>query len=636
MNRYFTSFFFVLLFVVSAGSSAILDDESQTTLIIEPHIGDNFTSVTQIYSLTEKGLTQFEILTISLSYADLHIFDDKGDLDYEIGNNIIIGRNIYRKITVYFREPVTPPYAFTVTYWYFTSATGKPLTGKYKYTIVNVTDSTTVVFDIPLTGITETSRSSPKASVEEQENSTTFTYHFSEDTIITLAYEPKESIDYSNTETKLFQNSNTFEVTYPVEAAIFLEDIAFFIEYAFPVFLKETGIPLRFDTIKIELDKEEDTWAAAAYRGDGEIRILINNTASYPSQFLAHELTHSYIGDFPRYLEEGMANYFEGRVARSFAAPRPENYIYNRESFFQTYERQFKESVDITQLRYGLGLTDHQEALIYAKYSKGTHVIYEIAYVCGEETVQEMLQVLTEIRDCDVNQLIYEISKGDEVYQILKGYKFDVVPPYAYPAEELLQEVRGESWWSRVLCFGSGFNNKIREAAPEDIEGIKADIQHTGEVASNTVLVADGIAVGVLLLLGIVIFRKVYRIHKRNPRIVYYVYFVPVAAAFVLFSSFFYEFLFNGYKFMWIARNVLAPWGLGICFGVAVVVLLVQYCPGREKMKVIVDVVWSALFFGILVMVAYFYTFWGILLGLGYAVSLVGLFIVRRRGAVVE
>jgi len=111
---------------------------------------------------------------------------------------------------------------------------------------------------------------------------------------------------------------------------------------------------------------------------------------------------------------------------------------------------------------------------------------------------------------------------------------------------------------------------------------------------------------------------------------------VPVAAAFVLFSSFFYEFLFNGYKFMWIARNVLAPWGLGICFGVAVVVLLVQYCPGREKMKVIVDVVWSALFFGILVMVAYFYTFWGILLGLGYAVSLVGLFIVRRRGALVE
>ena len=56
-------------------------------------------SVTQAYYLTQKGITEFDILTV-LSFTDLRIFDEKGDLGYEIGENVIIGKNAYRTITV--------------------------------------------------------------------------------------------------------------------------------------------------------------------------------------------------------------------------------------------------------------------------------------------------------------------------------------------------------------------------------------------------------------------------------------------------------------------------------------------------------------------------------------------------------
>ncbi len=628
MNRTLPSLFFVLLFVFSITAR----EESQTTIIIEPDIGNNTISITQIYCLTQEGLTSFQILTISLSYADLEIFDDTGNLDYEIGDNIIIGRNIYRKITVFFREPVKSPYTFTVKYYYFTSATGKPVTGKYLYTITPITDSTVVIYDVPLTDITETSRSSPKAVIEEDADSTRFIYEFSKKTTIILNYELKEGIDYADIETRTFyQKGYTFEVTYPEKAEVFLEDIEFFIDSVFPVLLEEAGVPLRFTKISVELVKEEDTWAAAEYKGEGKIRILINNTASYPSQFLAHELIHSYIGDFPRYLEEGVADYFEDGVGRHFAKPRPENYIPNQESFFQTYERQFNEVVNITQSRYGLGLTDHQEALIYAKYSKGTNVMYEIAYACGHETMQEMLRTLKVERDCSLNQLVYNLSEGDEVYRILKKYQFDVVPPYAYPAEELLQEVREQSWWGATLCFVLRFKEKIRAATPENIEAVKQDIQSIGEIASKTDLLADGVVLMLLFFLGAFSFRGINRKRKENPRILYYFYCVPVLVALVLFSYFLYEFLFNGYKFGWILRNILVPWGFGIGCGVAVVLLLLQYLKGRER-RIVVDGIWSASFFAVLVAAAYFYGFTGILVMLGYTLSLMVLFIMRRRG----
>jgi hypothetical protein len=628
MNKYVPLSFFVLfLFLpVTAG------EDSLTTITIEPRIGENSLMVTQTYQISQEGLTTFEVLTISLSYADLHIFDETGDLDYEIGKNIIIGRNIYRKITVFFREPTNPPFTFTVKYWVPTTVTGKPITGKYIYKIVNVTDSTIVKFVIPLTGITETSRSTPKAEIEEREDSTVFTYRFSEDTVIILNYELKEGIDYTDTETETFLYQDyTFEVTYPRKTEIFLEDIKFFIDYGFPVFLKETGTPLRFTTLTITLDKEEHTWAAAEYRGEGDIRILINNTASYPSQFLAHEFIHSYVGVFPRYLEEGIADYFEGQVNRIFAPPRPGNYIPNTEPFFQTYERQFGELVDITESRYGLGLTDHQEALIYAKYSKGTFLIYEIAYSCGHETVQEMLAILKEERNCDINRLIFLLTEGDTVYKILNRYGFDVVPPYAYPAEELLEEVEERSWWSNVLCFVFQFETKIRTADPGDISQIKADIEHTGEIASQTGLIANGVVLVFLFFIGGVALRKIYRIRRENPRMLYFGYAIPVGVALSLFSYFFYEFLFSGYKFRWILGNILAPSGLGFTSGVGILLLLMHYCPKEGKAKFTVDVVWSAWFCAVFVVGTGFFAIGGIALVLGYVMSLLVLLIIRRR-----
>ncbi len=625
MNRYVPFFFLLLLtFSVIGGT------HSQTLITIEPHIGEYAISVTQTYTLDE-GLTEFEILTLSLSYADLSISDEKGDLDYQVGQNVIIGRNIYRYLTVYFREPTEPGYTFTVSYWFPTYTTGKPLTGKYVYRIVNLTDSTVVKITIPLTGITETSRASPSPVVEEHENSTTFLYEFSEDTTITLPYELEEGIDYTNTETESISHLDyTFEVTYPEGAEIFLEDVKYFITTMFPVYLELTGTPLQYERIKIALAKEEDTWAAAEYRGGGRIRILINNTASYPSRFFAHELTHSYIGDFPRYLEEGMAEYFEGQTASHFALPRPDDYIPNEELFFQTYERQFGERVDVTQFRYGLGLTDHQEALIYAKYSKGTYIIYEIAYFCGHGTIQEMLKILKEHKDCDVNFVIFQISEGETVYTILKRYGFDVVPPHAYPAEALLQEVQEQSWWSYVLCFVSGFKSDIRAAAPDDIAGLKGDIAHTGDIASKTVLLADGVVVVLLIVVGYVTAKKVYYARKENPKIGYYGYLIPVIISSGAFSYFLYEFLFSGYKFRWILRNILTHWGLGIVLGAIIIVAVTRVFPeGRQKYAA--DVVWAASFFVLLMLAAYFVTLSGLMLTSGYAISLATLFIMRRR-----
>ncbi len=628
MNRYVIPFFFVLLLLTSTTAQK----GSVTTFTIEPHIGEHSVSVTQTYTLPE-GLTQFEILTVSLSYADLHIFDDRGDLEYEVGDNIIIGRNIYRKITVFFREPTESHYTFTVTYWFPTFATGKPITGKYVFRIVNLTDSTVFNVVIPLSGITHTSRASPDPVVQEKSDSTTFSYEFSEDTTIILTYELEEGIDYTDTEIETIScQGYTFEVTYPRKAEIFLEDIQAFVDSAFPLYLVETGTSLRFDHIDIALDKEEDTWAAAEYRGNGKIRVLINNTVSYPSQFLAHELTHSYIGDFPRYLEEGMANYFEGRTVSHFALEVPENYIPNRELFFQTYERQFGERVDVTKSRYGLGLTDHQEALIYAKYSKGTHIIYEIAHSCGHETVQEMLKILKEQRDCNVNALLYQLSQGDVVFGILKEYGFDVVPPYAYPTEEVLEEVKEQSWWSYVLCYGSGFKSKVRAASPEDVVGIKQEIERTGEIASKTLLLADGVVVVLLLFAGVFTVRRVNGKRKENPEIVYYGYFIPVAIASIVFSYFLYEFLLNGYKFRWISKNLLIPWGLGIFCGVLVIFVLWRWVPAEGRKKHTVDVVWSVIFFVLLVGVILFFMLQELMLVLGYVISLIGLFIVKRRG----
>ncbi|MGD2246818.1 MAG: hypothetical protein PVF58_00310 [Candidatus Methanofastidiosia archaeon] len=604
---------------------------SHTTITLQPDIGENIMYVTQEYTLTEPGLTTIEIITVSLSYADLTIYDKKNTLDYTIRDNIIIGKRMYRTITIFFKEPLSSEYTFTVHYWYPTTATGKPLTGKYQYTILNITDTTTLQFDIPLTNITLTSRSHPTPSVTRKEDSTIFSYTFSEDTTIVLAYEPTTGIDYSNTKTATFsQNGYTFDVTYPAQADIFLEDIQFFIESVFPVYLEKTGTPLRFDSVSIVLDKEEDTWAAAEYKGNGNIRVLVNNSASYPSQFLAHELTHSYIGDFSRYLEEGIANYFERQANNPFFPSPPDNYIPNTLPFFAVYENQFNETVDITYQRYGLGITERHEALIYAKYSKGTNAIYEIAHTCGHETVQEMLAILKDNRDCDPNFLIYELTQGDTVYAILKKYGFDIVPPHAYPAERALNTLCTQSWWGYILCVASRFKSKIRETPVEDIPELTEAIEKRGKFASETTLLANILLFGVCLVAGITIARKVYNAGKRDSKVLVYFYLIPVVVGLVFFSYFLYEFLFNGYKLRWILKNVVLPWGWGIMAGV-VIIVMVEEVVARVNIKGSIETVWALLFFVLGIGGTYFLGLWGVLLALGYVVSLAVLFTMRRK-----
>ncbi|MBU7043594.1 MAG: hypothetical protein HXS47_08385 [Theionarchaea archaeon] len=625
MKRYVLLAFFLFLLVPSTGGPG-----SKTIYEVTPHIGNETVSVTQTYYLTEEGLTRFDALTLSLSYADLRIFDEQGDLDFEVGENIIIGKHLYRTLTVQFRTSLTGPYTFTISYWYPTHATGKPLTGKYVYNIVNLTDSTQFILSVPLTDIRATSRSSPQPSVEYREDATVFSYQYSEDTRITLAYVPEEEIDYGDVQTDRYPFEDYFfEITYPRKAALFREDIEFFIEYMFPVYLQETGIPLRYETIEIALDREEDTWAAAEYLGGGKMRVLINNTASYPSTFLAHELTHSHIGDFPRYLEEGMANYFEGRVSRIFTPPLPNSYIPNRESYFQTFERQFNTTVNITEDTYGLGLTDYQEALIYAKYSKGTYCVYEIASVCGYETVQHMLSILSEQSDCSLNYVIAHLAEGDQIYEILKKYGFRVVPPYMYPTQELLEETQDDSWWGYVLCALAGYQSRITEGEPEDIPALESEIEDTKLKAAQTLWVMNGLFMVVTAVGVWVCSKKIYRAVKKNPQNAYYFYLIPMFIALFIFGYFLYEFLFHGHKARWICENVLLLWGMGILSG-SVIALLSAYALFRRTTLYVPEVIWAVLFFVTVSSTAYFSVMKSILWGVGYGVSAGVLFIIRR------
>ncbi|MGC1121008.1 MAG: hypothetical protein WBA22_07930 [Candidatus Methanofastidiosia archaeon] len=628
MKRWIIPFFALLL--LSPGATK---DISHTLIIIEPHIGENRIDVTQEYTLTTSGLTEFEILTIALSYVDLHIFDDQKELDYEIGDNILVGKNIYRKVTVFFPQPITAPYHFTVDYWFITSGTGKPVTGKYLYNIVNLTDTTVVTISVPLTDITATSRASPTPDITRTEDRTIFSYELGEDTSIILPYEPEEGVDYNDTASRTFSyQSYSFKVTYPKKAEVFTEDIKTFVEEAFPIFLEETATPPEYQHFEITLDRREDTWAAAEYVGSGRINILINNTASYPSQFLAHELTHSYIGDFPRYLEEGMANYFQNQVAGRLAPPLPERFIPSQEWYFQSYERQFGEVVDVTAPRYGLGLTDKQEALIYAKYNKGMYLIYEIDHTCGQETVQQMLHILAEGRDCSLDYLVHSLDKGETVYAILRKYEFEVVPPYAYSAELLLTKVEQESWWSLVLCHGSGFKSDLTTVDPGDVLKIMGDIENVRDLASQTVAVVTGLVVGLLGGCIVTCGGKIYYARRRNPSVVYYLYFVPVIGSCVGSGYFLYELLFSGYKLRWILLNACAPWVLGLLSGVMIIiaafVLLEKWIVNSG---VILDVVWATFFFALTVMAMYFLMLQGILLGLGYAMSLVAVAFLKNQ-----
>ncbi len=623
MNQYFLLILLLLFSRVPASAEG-----SETYIIIQPHIGENYTSVTQTYHLREEGLTHFEVLTLSLSYGGIKVFDEAGDLDFEINDNVIIGKNVYRQVTVFFRQPTKGDSTFTVEYWFLTYSTGKAVAGKYTYRIANLTDSTVVQFVVPLTNISETKEASPTPVREEKENSTVFSYHIFEDTTIVLAYEVKD-MDYKDTDTETFVYKNyVFEVNYPRKAGVLLEDIRFFINSMFPVFLEETGDVLDFRKITLELTKEEDTWAGAEYSGRGNIHIFINNTATYPSHFLTHELIHACIGDFPRYLEEGMATYFEARVSDPFAPELPETFIPSRESFFQTYERQFNEVVDITQSRYGLALTDHQEALIYAKYSKGASAIYEIAYSCGHETVREMLAALSEKEDADLNWVIYRVAEGEKVFRILKNYGFHVVPPYAYPAESLLEEVK-QSWWGFLVCSFYRYEERIESAAPGEIPGIKEEIRATKEMVSRTVVVADGAVIIILLSVGILTVRKGYRAYKKNSGVLINLYLPPVVGAFLVLGYFLYEFLFHGYKLEWILRNILFPWVWGILAGVLVILLLgtLKY----QKIRITIDVVWSLAFFVILILSIHFSLLLAITVSLGYVTSLLVLFRIRRK-----
>lgn len=628
MKRWIIPFFALLLL-----SSGATKDTSHTLIIIEPHIGENRIDVTQEYTLTTNGLTEFEILTIALSYVDLHIFDDQKELDYEIGDNILVGKNIYRKVAVFFPQPITAPYHFTVKYWFITSGTGKPVTGKYLYNIVNLTDTTSVTLSVPLTDITATSRASPTPDITRTEDRTIFSYELGEDTSIILPYEPEEGVDYSDTASRTFSyQSYSFTVTYPEKAEVFTQDIKTFVEDWFPIFLEETATPPEYQHFGITLDKREDTWAAAEYVGSGRINILINNTASYPSQFLAHELTHSYIGEFPRYLEEGMANYFQNQVAGRLAPPLPEHFIPSQEWYFQTYERQFSEPVDVTSSKYGLGLTDKQEALIYAKYNKGMYLIYEIDHTCGQETVQQMLRILAEERNCTLDYLVHRLDKGEDVYVILRKYGFEVVPPYAYSAELLLTEVEQESWWSLVLCHGSGFKSELVTADSGDVPEIMGDIEHVRDLASQTVAVVTGLVVGLLSGIVVTCGRKMYSARKRNPSVVYYLYLVPVIGSCMGSGYFLYELLFSGYKLRWILLNACAPWVLGllsgIMIGIAAFILLEKWIVNSGA---ILDMVWATFFFALMVLAMYFLMLQGLLLGLGYVMSLVAVVFLKRQ-----
>ncbi|MFQ5892375.1 MAG: hypothetical protein ACE5HW_06240, partial [Candidatus Methanofastidiosia archaeon] len=327
MKRYL-----LILCLVLIQTSPMTSEEnyhSEVLITIIPHIGESYEEVFQEYTLkglSGSNLSNFKTYVIYTNLLNLRVFDDAGNLEFDFGEPILFGVRRYISLNIHLRENMGEEYKFTVSYLRRTYATGTVLTGEYWFYVKKDTDKLQVRYIIPLTGIVLKGNYSPEPKVFEKENETHFLFDIGGEDVtkITLEYGPKEEIDYADIEQiteKLTVKGveYTFNLKYPSDAQILGEDLKFFVKEMFPVLIEETNVHFPNPIFSISLiEKGSVEWAAAHNMGHGRVEVFISDPHAYPSIYLTHELVHSYLSGIPLFLNEGLADYFEGRVLAHF------------------------------------------------------------------------------------------------------------------------------------------------------------------------------------------------------------------------------------------------------------------------------------------------------------------------------
>jgi hypothetical protein len=441
---------------------------------------------------------QFTTYLVADALFNLTVRDTQGSLRYKFGAPVLFGMRRYVPLTITLRGGKNE---VEISYDRETMATGTTVSGEYWYYLKRTTDVAVVEYHIPLDNIEVKRDTDPVPDAISYGNPTVITYRITGGDIVKLTtrYVRKGGIDYKKTKTSeekilVGETTYTFTLTYPENADALADDVRFFIKEMVPKIIEETGYPLTQKSFHITLkERGELDWAAAVNRGGGVMEFYIETPHSYPSVTLPHEIIHSYIQGVPTFINEGLANYFEWKVVAGFTRNLGEPSYAPQEWYWQTYERQYKEFVDI-RTDYGESGNDKLESLISSKYDKGTYLITLIAQTAGEDTVREMLQIIAKRQQSSSGPISLDYivlnlpKKGAEVSEILRDprFGFQVTEPGKAEVLHLVTLMKNDSWWASLIALTSDYEGKVKAARVGNLEELKGEIEEKRQFARRT------------------------------------------------------------------------------------------------------------------------------------------------------
>lgn len=517
---------FIVILLLPRGYA---QNSTYSETIITPHIGEGWETIKMKFIVEGESFTAY---LVDDALYNLKVRDAQGDLTYEFGQPVLFGKRPYVPMTVRLRGGRSE---FEISYDRETTATGTKISGEYWYYLKKTTDVAIVEYHLPLDNIEIRNDTDPAPNNITYGNPAIVTYRITKGDVvkITTQYMRRGGIDYKKTKTTeervtVHEKEYTFILTYPADAEVLAEDVRFFVRSIVPTLIEETGYPLRQSTFHITLkEKGEMEWAAAVNRGGGTIEYFIETPHSYPSTILPHELIHSYIEGVPTFVNEGLANYFEGKVLSHYAPTMGYPSYYPPEWYWQIYERQYKEFVDI-KTDYGESGTDKLESLISAKYDKGTYLIVLMERKAGKKTVREMLQIIAKRSEnthgpISLDYIISNLSENREtVYRILSDpmFGFDVSDPGKEETMHALQEMKNDSWWASLIAMLYDYEGKIKSARMDEMEKIRGEIERERVFAQKTLMGVDVIVIVFLIGGGILSVSAFRTMGRRNEFVV--------------------------------------------------------------------------------------------------------------------
>jgi hypothetical protein len=514
----------IALIIISLFPYSLAQNETYSETIITPHIGEGWESTRMRVIVSGE---QFTTYLVADALFNLAVRDTQGSLRYEFGLPVLFGKRRYVPLTITLRGGRNE---VEISYDRETMATGTTVSGEYWYYLKRTTDVAVVEYRIPLDNIEVKRDTSPVPDAISYGNPTVVTYRIREGDIVKLTtrYVRKGGIDYKKTRTSeekilVGGETYTFTLTYPENVEALADDVRFFIKEMVPKIIEETGYPLTHKSFHITLkERGELDWAAAVNRGGGVMEFYIETPHGYPSVTLPHEIIHSYIQGVPTFINEGLANYFEWKVVAGFTRTLGVPSYAPQEWYWQTYERQYKEFVDI-RTDYGESGNDKLESLISSKYDKGTYLITLIAQKAGEDTVREILQIIAKRQQSSsgpisLDYLVLNLSKkGEEVSEILRDprFGFQVTEPGKAEVLHLVTLMKNDSWWSSLIALAYDYEGKVKAARVGNLEELKGEIEEKREFARST-LHPINISLILFSIAGIIIAVGGARIIARN------------------------------------------------------------------------------------------------------------------------